>query len=40
MVLLHMEETVFVTLSVIRDMALNEISNGGEFDLFYGVVQF
>lgn len=33
MVLLHMEETVSVTHSVIRNLTLNEISDGGEFDL-------
>lgn len=27
-------------LSVIRDLALKEMSNRGEFDLFYCVVQF
>jgi len=38
--LLPMEETMSTVLSVIRDLALNEMSNRGEFDLFYRVVQF
>lgn len=34
MLLLHMEETVSITHSVIRNLALNEISDRGEFDLY------
>lgn len=40
MVLLHVEETMSVILSVIRDLAFNEISSRDEFDLFFHAVQF
>lgn len=40
MVFLYKEETVSVIFSVLRDLALLEISSTDEFDLFYHMVQF
>ena len=37
---LYTEETVSVIFSVLRDLALHEISSTGEFDFFHHMVQF